>query len=201
MTDVDTDISIGQRLADLERKQAAADRGAELLAALPAPPPLSPFSRYVTERQNERIRERHEAAQREGQEREAAAEREAERVRAYLESVQPDLDDLDEKIAVADKRIREQQRTLDALRLERERLRTPPPEEEAAKPVQGLKAKLGALFGTDLFGGSVNAEHPPFKRATAAELADLPNGDPLPPGADDGWVQGQRIVKTKGRSR
>jgi hypothetical protein len=143
----DVDINVAERLRRLEQAQAIEDREKELKNAPPAPPPLTPFSKYVTERQNERIRERHEAAQREAQEREAAAEREAERVRAYLESVQPDLDDLDERIAAAEKRILEEQAGLAALQAGQYRLRTPPPaaEEEAAKPAQGLKAKLGAL--------------------------------------------------------
>jgi hypothetical protein len=197
-----TDTDLAQRLRRLEQAQAEDDRARELVNQPPQPPPLSPFSKAVSDRQAQRIRERHEAAQREAREREAARETEAERVHAYLESVQPDLDEIDEKIAAADARIVEQQAVLAALQSERYRLRTPPPAaEEAPKPAAGLKAKIGALFGKDLYGGPTNIEHAPFKPATADELADLRIGDPPPLGGQDGWVQGQQVVKSKGRTR
>jgi hypothetical protein len=192
MTDMDIDIA--GRIAELERKQGEADRAKEVMAALPAPPPLSAFSKACTERQIERIRERFEAAQKAAREAVEAREAEAERVRLYLESVQPQLDEIDEKIAeeqaASDKRAAE----LDALRAKREKRGTPPPAEDAAaKPAETVTGKIGRLFGRDPHGARTNSEHGPYRPASPDELAGLPKGDPLPAGALDGWVNGQPL--------
>jgi hypothetical protein len=100
MTDVD--INVAERLRRLEQAQADEDRAKDLVNQPPQPPPLSAFSQAITQRQNELRAARLEAAQKAARKAEAAREAEEAREALYLESVQPQLDALDRRIAAID---------------------------------------------------------------------------------------------------